>query len=126
MLKDENKSKGCATKKEAMKKNFTRSNLSSKVGKCISFITLLISFALSNLSAQTFTPRHYWTFDSSAPLRDSMGNSNLDPNYFQGTYSIASGNAGKCLRLGNGGKDIVASNSFTPDSLLTIEFLFKN
>ncbi|MBK9320653.1 MAG: hypothetical protein IPM91_18940 [Bacteroidetes bacterium] len=60
--------------------------------------------------SQTWTPKHYWTFNASNSLADSTGVAPLNATYFQSTYSI--GNAqtsigvGKYLKLNSTSKAI--------------------
>src|SRR5687767_14905504 len=77
------------------------------------------------------TPFHYWTFDNAtSPLRDDMSSGSLNPSYYQCVYSITlsgTGSAGRSLTLDNTtGRAIVATGTLIPDSILTIEFMFKS
>ena len=88
-------------------------------------LALLLTGALSVVNAQQYLPRHYWTFEGATPLKDSMNVSALNPNFYNGQYSITRGDIGMAMSLGNGGKAVVATNNLGIDSLFTAEFLFK-
>ena len=100
------------------------SNMKSLIKKGVLTLFMTISGWLF-VNGQTYNPRHYWTFEGTNPLKDSMNNSNLNPGYFQSTYSIVPGAVRNCMRLGTGGKAVVASSGFAPDTCMTVEFLFK-
>jgi hypothetical protein len=120
-----------------MKKSITvQNNLSFNTGLCdlkTWGLALLMAFTATlphTLNAQV-TPFHYWTFDnSSSPMKDSMANCNLNPAYYQCVYIVngaAPGSVGRSLGLESAtGRAIVASTNFIPDSILTIEFLYKS
>ena len=79
--------------------------------------------------SQNWSPNNYWTFDGSNALTDSMGNSDLNPSYYQSPYAISPASSttgvGKFLTLNSASKLIVASSPLAADSGLTIEFLFR-
>lgn len=92
---------------------------------------MIISAALSPALHAQVLPFHYWTFDNSSnPMRDSMSNSNLNPTYYQCVYTVngaAPQSVGRSLGLNaTTGRAIVASTNLIPDSILTIEFLYKS
>jgi Secretion system C-terminal sorting domain len=90
---------------------------------------ILCSIISTNSFSQTWTPKHYWTFNSSNPLADSTGVAPLVPSYFQSTYTIGNAQAntgvGKYLSLSSTAKAITSNVSFAPDSGFTFEFLFR-
>ncbi|HOS48710.1 MAG TPA: hypothetical protein PLG57_08740, partial [Bacteroidia bacterium] len=88
-------------------------------------LALLFTGALSEVNAQQYLPRHYWTFEGATPLKDSMNASALNPAFYNGQYSITRGEIGNAMNLGTGGKAVVATNNLGIDSLFTAEFLFK-
>ncbi len=99
--------------------------------QAIYFLTtfLLIGFLFSNRSqAQNYYPSSYFNFDGANPLADDMGNGNLDPNYYSSTYTINNNatnvGVGKYLTL-SPTSNIIKGGNFTPDSGLTVEFLFR-
>ncbi|MFN8153734.1 MAG: T9SS type A sorting domain-containing protein [Bacteroidia bacterium] len=94
--------------------------------------TLLLASILSLstlVNAQTWTPRHYWTFNGTNPLADSTGVAALNPAYFQSTYTISNAQAntgvGKYLSLSKTAKSITNNVAFSPDSGFTFELLFR-
>lgn len=94
--------------------------------KLSAVIILLIS--INQLSAQTFNPFSYYTFDNTPVLKDEMNNGNLDPNYFASSYFIGAPQSnlgvGSYLTL-TPSSTIIKGSQFVPDSGLTIEFLFR-
>lgn len=116
--------KGCAKKITRMKKVFTiRKRRTSNLFGLL--LALFLTGALTSLNAQQYLPRHYWSFEGTNPLKDSMGFSALNPTYYNGQYSITHGDVGSAMSLGNGGRAIVATSSMPLDSNFTAEFLFK-
>lgn len=92
--------------------------------------TLLFCSIISTLTySQTWTPKHYWTFNGSNPLADSTGTAPLVPTYFQSTYTISNAQAntgvGKYLSLTSTAKAITSNVAFSPDSGFTFELLFR-
>lgn len=79
--------------------------------------------------SQTWTPKHYWTFNTSNSLADSTGIAPLNPTYFQSTYSIGTAQSntgvGKYLKLSSTAKAITSNVAFSPDSGFTLELLFR-
>ncbi len=96
------------------------------ISSALLFLHLLFAvMALVNTAnAQTYTPRNYWTFNSSPVNKDSMGNFNIDFTSYACGYSVNNGGVSKCLTLGSTGDNINAGN-FVPDTAFTIELLFK-
>lgn len=93
-----------------------------------SLITIMLMLGIKSVSAQNSMPRHYWTFEGSTGMADSMNNSALNPTYYQCIYSISpssQGSVGKSLALNGSGRIIVAGSNLQLDSSVTIEFLFK-
>ena len=99
--------------------------------KSLKVVTGILTAIILSTSAQaqTWNPRHYWTFNSSNPLADSMNNAALNPSYFQSTYTISNAQAntgvGKYLTLSNTAKSITSNSPFSPDSGFTFELLFR-
>lgn len=93
--------------------------------------TLLLFLPFMSIEGKAqITPYHYWTFDDATPLQDQMGRSNLNPTYYQCVYSInnaSSNTVGKSLSLSAANsRVIVATNNMIPDSVISIEFMFKS
>lgn len=91
-------------------------------------VTCILSF--SGFShAQTWTPRHYWTFNGTNPLTDSTGVAALNPSYFQSAYTISNAQpntgVGKYLTLNKSSRAITSNVPFSPDSGFTFELLFR-
>ncbi len=113
-----------------MKKTFMNSLTTVKVVRAIIIVILSIIIlpgSGSECKAQNYTPYSYWTFESSNPLSDSIGNFNLDPNYYQSNYSISNssqGGIGRCLKL-DGTSGLIRAGELDVDREFTIEFLFK-
>lgn len=103
-------------------------NLKIITNKILILLGLMGSVTLNNVSAQTYTPKSYYTFENASnSLKDSAGFFDLDAAYFQGGYSIPTTNirgVGKYLKLDSASHYIRAGNVM-PDTALTIEFLFK-
>lgn len=92
---------------------------------------LFASMSLTSVesTAQNWLPRHYWTFNTSSPLADSMSVAPLNPTYFNSTYTISNAQAnsgvGKYLTLGKTSRAITSNVPFSPDSGFTFELLFR-
>lgn len=88
----------------------------------------ILSFS-GTLTAQSWTPRHYWTFNGVNPLSDSTGAAALNPAYFQSAYSISNAQptagVGKYLTLNKSSRAITSNVPFSPDSGFTFELLFR-
>ncbi len=110
-----------------MKKGLPTVKTAGSISNLITGLLLLfvLTGMYSSVSGQTYMPRHYFTFDGASPLSDSMGNTTLNPSYFQSTYAIQQGAVGKGMNLGTGGKSVVVSSTMPIDTAITIEFLFK-
>lgn len=108
-----------------MKKGFTKTK--KIIGNWVLnlFLTALIISMSFEISSAQYSPFHYFTFDGSNPLKDSLSTAVLNPAYFQSTYSISNSAVGKSLTLGVGGKDVVVSSTMPIDTVITIEYLFK-
>ncbi len=93
------------------------------------FLSALLIIAAEMVLGQTYNPKYYWHFDSSNPLQDAMGNFNIDPNYYQGAYSILNNSnnngVGKYLELNSTSSHLIKAGSMQSSSAFTIEFLFK-
>ena len=94
-----------------------------------SALALILSFiGHGSLMAQNYQPKSYYTFDSSTPMKDSMGYFNLVPSYYQSGYSInsnASGTGvGRYMTL-DSNSTIIRGGTLAVDSAVTFEFLFK-
>jgi Secretion system C-terminal sorting domain len=93
------------------------------------FALLVLLTGSYTAKSQNWYPNNYWTFDGSNALTDSMGNSDLNPSYYQSTYAISPASSttgvGKYLTLTNTAKLIVASSPLPADSGVTVEFLFR-
>ncbi|MBL7923218.1 MAG: T9SS type A sorting domain-containing protein [Bacteroidia bacterium] len=87
------------------------------------------SILSTSIQAQNWTPRHYWTFNTSNSLADSMGIAPLNTTYFQSPYTISNAQAntsvGKYLTLGKTSRAITSNVAFSPDSGFTFEMLFR-
>lgn len=108
-----------------MKKGFTKTK--KVIGNWVLnlFLTSLIISMSFEISTAQYSPFHYFTFDGSNPLKDSLSTAVLNPAYFQSTYNFSNSAVGKSLTLGVGGKDIVVSSTMPIDTVITIEYLFK-
>jgi hypothetical protein len=92
----------------------------------------LVCFSLSTTIKKSFaqlnTPKLYYTFDGTNPLSDSVGNGNLNPNYYSSYYTIglnlANKGVGKYLST-YANSTIIKGGDFTPTDALTIEFLLR-
>jgi len=95
------------------------------------FLATLVAGSIlsTNSFSQTWTPKHYWTFNSSNPLADSTGTAPLNPGYFQSTYVISNAQSntgvGKYLTLTGTSRAITSNVPFSPDSGFTFEVLFR-
>ena len=110
-----------------MKKVITLSTFKNSTSKLLStFICALIIGCVNTASfSQQYLPRHYWTFEGSNPMKDSMNNSALNPTFYNGSYAITNGDVGSSLSLDAGSRAIVSTSNLQIDSAVTIEFLFK-
>lgn len=93
-------------------------------------VMLFSGFSSFHTLAQTWTPTHYWTFNNpSNPLADSVGNTPLNPAFYQATYSISNAqtgiSAGRYLTVPASSNIITTNKAFSPDSGVTVEFLFR-
>lgn len=88
-------------------------------------LALLFTGALTGVNAQQYLPRHYWTFEGTNPLKDSMNASALNPTFYNGQYTTTHGDVGMAMSLGNGGRAIVATSNLALDTMFTAELLFK-
>lgn len=89
-------------------------------------MTLIMLFALTLVKSQVL-PTNYFTFDGTAPMKDSLSTSTLNTTMYNSMYTVdnaISGSVGKSLKLDQSARTIVAPR-FTPDSAMVIEFLFK-
>ena len=95
------------------------------------FAAVLMACSILSTStfSQTWTPKHYWTFNTSNSLADSTGIAPLNPTYFQSTYSIGNAQSntgvGKYLKLSSTARAITSNVAFSPDSGFTLELLFR-
>lgn len=80
------------------------------------------------VSAQTYSPLRYWTFENSNSMKDSMNNFNMDPTYYQSPYTINNNSSnvgvGKYMTL-NGSSGLIRLGELAIDSAFTFEFLFR-
>lgn len=94
---------------------------------CNSYLAIMVMLGLaaSQVNAQN-SPFNYYTFENTAtPMKDDMGNGNLDPNYYGGTYTIQSnGKVGKAMEVGSTTNYVLCAQ--TPlTNQFTFEFIFK-
>ncbi|MBL0339537.1 MAG: hypothetical protein IPP71_00625 [Bacteroidetes bacterium] len=89
---------------------------------------VFILIAPAPVTAQTYAPTRYWTFERSNPMLDSMNNFNMDPNYYQSPYTIntnaANVGVGKYMTLNNS-SSMIKLGQFLIDTTITVEFLFR-
>ena len=101
---------------------------SNVVFNSICLIVLLITGSIK-VEAQQTKPFHYWTFEGSNPLKDSMNNSSLNSTTYKSIYSIAppsAGGVGNSLKIDTAGRTFIATPNFVlPTNVVTVEFLFK-
>ena len=94
------------------------------------FTCLAITFFIfqsTNGQSQNTLPDHYWTFDGTSPLKDSMSSATLNVSAYNCNYKIDNSiytGVGKSLKLDELGKIIVIAQ-YTLNTDLTIEFLSK-
>ncbi|MFZ7118264.1 MAG: LamG-like jellyroll fold domain-containing protein, partial [Bacteroidota bacterium] len=101
-----------------------KSNLISITRSIVAVFLLAVPTCLV---AQNYQPKSYYTFEGSSPMKDSMGNFNLDPNYYQSSYQIltnTSGGVGKYMKL-DSSSTIIRGGVLAIDSAITFEFIFK-
>ncbi len=92
-------------------------------------LTIWFTIISPTVSGQTFNPRYYWNFDDPAqPMKDQMGQFDLDPNFYGSPYTVNSGTPGQGvgdhLTL-DASSDLFRAGSLPIDSAFTIEFQFR-
>jgi hypothetical protein len=100
---------------------------SGRKNTCV-LLALILGCTLQ-LSAQTYAPLRYYTFENStSALRDSMNNFNLDATTYGSAYSInapsGSPGVGKYMTWTSATNQLRAGN-LNIDSCFTIEFIFR-
>lgn len=96
------------------------------VSKMILMLTIMLSSFC--VFSQNYTPKSYYTFEGSNPMKDSLGFINLDPAYYASGYSINSNpaNVGVTNYMAlDSTATIIRGGTLAIDSAVTFEFLFK-
>lgn len=96
----------------------------------VAMVLLLSGFSFITSNAQNWIPTHYWTFNNpSNSLADSVGNTPLNPAFYQATYTVANTqtgvSVGRYLTIPANSNIITTNKAFSPDSGVTVEFLFR-
>jgi hypothetical protein len=88
-------------------------------------LMFVLGSLVNNSVAQTYSPRNYWTFNSSTFNRDSMSNFNLDFTSYGCGYSVANSSVAKGLLLSPSNSNNINAGNLIVDSAFAIEFLIK-